>query len=122
MNSYQTISSQDEVQAKVYGLAETGTVSTVPHRNRKLPRIPKPDGSRYATGDAQDWTYKYTVEDLEALHGMPDNPTEEMPTMKQIYEYGILCEMMRELKAQLRIFTPEADKEWQSLVDELNDV
>jgi len=122
MNIYQTHTSGDENQTKDYGLDEAGTVLTVPHRNRKLPRIPKPDGSRYATGDAQDWTYKYTVEDLEALHGMPDNPTEEMPTMKQIYEYGILCEMMRELKAQLRIFTPEADKEWQSLVDELNDV
>ena len=122
MNIYQTHTSGDENQTKDYGLEETGTVLTVLHRNRKLPRIPKPDGSRYVTGDAQEWTYKYTVEDLEAVHAMPDNPTEEMPTMKQIYEYGILCEMMRELKAQLRIFTSEADKEWQSLVDELNDV
>jgi len=122
MNIYQTHTSGDENQTKDYGLDEAGTVLTVPHRNRKLPRIPKPDGSRYATGDAQDWTYKYTVEDLEALHGMPDNPTEEMPTMKQIYEYGILCEMVRELKAQLRSFTSEAEEEWQSLVDELNDV
>jgi len=88
--------------------------------SRKLPRIPKPDGSKYVTGDSQKWTYKYTEEDIEALRKTPDNPSEEMPTMKQIYEYGILCEMMRDLKTQLRIFTPLAEKEWQSLVDELN--
>ena len=122
MNIYQTHTSEDKDQPKPDRMAEIQTVSTVPHRDMKLPRIPKPDGSRYVTGDAQEWTYKYTVEDLEAVHAMPDNPTEEMPTMKQIYEYGILCEMMRDLKAQLRIFTSEADKEWQSLVDELNDV
>ena len=122
MNSYQTISSQDEVQAKDYGVEETGTVSTVPHRDRKLPRIPKPDGSRYVTGDAQEWTYKYTVEDLEAVRAMPDNPTEEMPTMKQLYEYGILYEMMKDLKAQLGIFTSEAEEKWQSLVDKFNNV
>lgn len=31
----------------------------------KLPRIEKFHGGLYVTGDAQDWTYKYTWEDLE---------------------------------------------------------
>ncbi len=31
----------------------------------KYPRVKKRDGAPYVTGDAQDWTYKYTWEDLE---------------------------------------------------------
>lgn len=123
MNIYQTHTSGDKDQPKPDWMAETQTVSsTVPHRNRKLPRIPKPDGSRYVTGDAQEWTYQYTVEDLEAVRDMPETISEEMPTLKQVYEYGVLTEMMKDMEAQLRIFTSEAEKEWQALVDEFNDV
>lgn len=31
----------------------------------KCPRIEKKDRTLYVTGDAQDWTYQYTWEDLE---------------------------------------------------------
>lgn len=31
----------------------------------KYPRIEKKDRTPYVTGDAQDWTYQYTWEDLE---------------------------------------------------------
>ena len=31
----------------------------------KYPRIEKKDRTLYVTGDAQDWTYQYTWEDLE---------------------------------------------------------
>ena len=34
-------------------------------RKIKYPRIEKKDGNQYVTGDAQDWTYQYTWEDLE---------------------------------------------------------
>lgn len=31
----------------------------------RYPRIEKKDRTSYVTGDAQDWTYQYTWEDLE---------------------------------------------------------
>lgn len=89
--------------------------------NRKLPRIPKPDGSKYVTGDAQEWTYEYTSEDMDAIKSITDCPTEEIPTMKQIYEFGILHETLSKFESQLgERFTKEVKDQWNSIVDKLN--
>ena len=69
--------------------------------NRKLPRTPKKDRSEYVTGDAQNWTYEYTAEDLAAVQSIEDCPTEPMPTYRQIFEYGVLTEMLNKLESEL---------------------
>ena len=105
------------------GSTEAEMVSTNQPMNRKLPRIPKNDGAKYNTGDAQNWTYEYTTEDLMAVQAITECPSEEMPTHKQIYEYGVLCEMLAKLELELgEFYTEKAKERWGHIVKQLNDV
>lgn len=99
------------------------TVSAGQSMNRKLPRIPKKDGAKYNTGNTQNWTYEYTTEDLIAIQSITECPTEPMPTYKQIYEYGVLREMLAKLEVELgEFYTEKVREQWAHIVEQLNDV
>lgn len=91
---------------------------------RKLPRITKIDGTKYKTGDSNEWTYKYTWEDLANIEAMPVCMSECMPTFDQIYKYGILHEMLNDLKSEFGIqngyYIKRLDDEWDSIVKKFN--
>lgn len=99
------------------------TVSVGRSLNRKLPRIPKKDGSKYITGDAQEWTYEYTYEDVEVALRLEECPTEPMPTFKQVYEFGVLSEMLSQMEMNFGDCVGEKAKErWMQIIKRLNDV
>lgn len=85
--------------------------------NIKLPRIPKSDGNKYNTGDAQNWTYKYTDEDIKAVRSMIECPSEPMPTMKQIFEYGVLNEISDDISD---MHSKQIKDAWEAIVNKLN--
>ncbi len=49
----------------------------------KYQRIEKKDGTPYVTGDAQDWTYQYTWEDLD--ESFNDSSTDVCALMNIVY-------------------------------------
>ena len=61
-------------------------------KRTKYPRIEKKDRAPYVTGDAQDWTYQYTWEDLEEsfndsstdIHAMRNIVRKSVHTLKTI--------------------------------------
>lgn len=98
---------------------------THPRQNGKLPRFPKPDGSKYITGDAQDWTYKYTWEDLMVAQSIYEHEftTQGMPTRKDIYIYGVLREMMGDIEFKFgEGYIEKADKEWNAYLAQFPDL
>ena len=58
----------------------------------KYPRLPNSKG--YTTGDNQEWTYAYTLEDLNVCNEMQICPSEEIPTMQMIYKIGMLRQFL----------------------------
>ena len=63
---------------------------------------------------------KYKLEDLIEVYNMDDCPSEGMPTMKQIYEYGVLIGMLEELKAEVGIYFEEMQERWNSILEYKN--
>ena len=60
-------------------------------KKKKLPRLPKPGD--YKTGDAQDWTYEYTWEDLEeAAHQVMNTTRDRTPIHQPFWK---TCEKIR---------------------------
>lgn len=93
---------------------------------KKLPRIPKPDHSKYLTGDNNDnqkYVYEYTYEDLIVALSIRECETEPSPTFKQVYLYGVVSEIFKNIEDQLSIsdrLLKDAKNKWQKMVDEIN--
>ena len=65
---------------------------------------------------------KYKLEDLIEVYNMDDCPSEGMPTMKQIYEYGVLSGMLEDLKNELgsdKLFK-EMQTQWNLILEKRN--
>ena len=60
---------------------------------------------------------KYKLENLIEVYSMDDCPSEGMPTMKQIYEYGVLIGMLEDLKNEVGIYFEEMQERWNSILE-----
>ena len=59
---------------------------------------------------------RHKLEELIEIYNMEDCPSEAIPTRKQVYEYGILTEMLEDLKNELgELYLEEAKSRWKSL-------
>ena len=77
-------------------------------------------------GDYEDMTgfsttvkRKYKLENLIEVYNMDDCVSEGMPTMKQVYEYGVLSGMLKYLENEIgceALFT-ELKERWNSILE-----
>ena len=63
---------------------------------------------------------KYKLEHLIDVYSMDNCPSEGMPTMKQICEYGVLIGMLEELKNEVGIYFEEMQERWNSILEYKN--
>jgi len=60
---------------------------------------------------------KYKLEDLIEVYNKSEKSSEGMPTMNQVYEYGILMGMLEDLKAEVGIYFEEMQERWNSILE-----
>ena len=62
---------------------------------------------------------KYKLEDLIEVYNKSEKSSEGMPTMNQVYEYGILTGMLEDLKAELGsdMLFEEMQKRWNLILE-----
>ena len=59
---------------------------------------------------------RHKLEELIEIYNMEDCPSEPIPTRKQVYEYGILTEMLEDLKNELgELYFEKVKSRWESI-------
>ena len=76
----------------------------------------KDDSHEDMLGYSTTRSRKYKLEDLIKVYNMDDCVSEGMPTMKQVYEYGVLSGMLEDLKAEVGIYYEEMQERWNSIL------